>query len=91
MISIDQQYPTRIDIGPDKKFDWVEVSCVGHLISDRNDIKFESDYCDNSKINKIEFDVERNRWIIYKKNSIWGFYSGSNIYDVRLELIEKNN
>ena len=86
MITIDNQYPDRIDIGPDKKFDWVQVDCVSRIVSHNVIV---NDYCDNSKIERIQFDVYRNRWLIFKKESVWGFYPGESIYDARLELIEK--
>lgn len=88
MVTIDQNIPNRIIIGPDRKIDWVEVSCVGHFVEREGEDLYVKDYCDYSPIERIHFDPNRHRWLIKKKKSVWGFYNEGNPMDMRLELLE---
>lgn len=83
-VTIDKKYSDRIDIGPDKTFDWLEVDCVSHL--EHNDI-FVKDYCDYGKIQSIKQD-ENGYWIINKSHSRWIYYQGNTHNEDILACIE---
>lgn len=86
MIYIDTKNKNRIIVGENKKTDWVNVECIGHIDKDNNFIR---DWCDSSKIEKIQFNPEINKWIIFKKKSTWEYTEG-NIYNAELKLLERD-
>jgi hypothetical protein len=84
-VTIDKQCPDRIDIGPNKTFDWVEVNCTSHLGYHNVIVK---DFCDNGPILKVIYDPLEQEWFIYKAHSKWAFFMDRGIQSAFLKLMD---
>jgi hypothetical protein len=83
-VTIDPVYKDRIDIGPDKVFDWVQVDCVSHLA--HYDVVVD-DYCDKGPITYLWPSQDYSKWYILKAHSLWLFRPGQNVVDASLQCL----
>lgn len=81
-VSMDPDRNDTIIVGPDKRLDWVVVSCTTRYI--RGTII--NDYCDKGPILSLTQDIG-NVWLVRKKHSLWAFYAESKLEESSLVLL----